>query len=77
MKDYLNSKNILTEGFFTKLFNLLKVNPENQDKIKNNKKIKNSLNSLNKSQDELEDALEDLLGKKINLNRYSLKDFLG
>ena len=77
MKDYLNSKNILTEGFFTKLFNLLKVKPENQDKIKNNKKIKNSLNSLNKSQDELEDALEDLLGKKINLNRYSLKDFLG
>jgi hypothetical protein len=77
MKDYLNHRHLLNEGFFTKLFKLLQVNPKNQEKIKNNKAVKNSLVSLNKSQDELEDALEDLLGKKINLNRYSLKDFLG
>ena len=77
MKNYLNHKNLLNEGFFTKLFKLLQIDPDNQDKIKKSKKIKSSLVSLNKSQDELEYALEDLLGKKINLNRYSLKDFLG
>jgi hypothetical protein len=76
MKRYLDYKRLLNESFFTKLFNFLKIQPDAQHKIKNDTKIQNSLTSLNKSQDELESALEDLLGKKIDLNRYSLKDFL-
>jgi len=76
MKKSLDYTQLLSENFFTKLFNLFKIEPADQQQVKSNKKIQNSLNSLNKSQDELETALEDLLGKKIDLNRYSLKDFL-
>ena len=74
-KNYLNPKNILAEGFFNKLFKFLRATPATQAKIKQDKRIKQSLKSLNNSQAELEDALGDLLGKEINLSRFNFKDF--
>lgn len=81
-KTYMDNKNILSEGFFSKLFNLLKIKDDDViDKVKKDKKVKKSLNNLNKNREDLENMLNSYLkdaGLKpdVKLNRYSLKDFI-
>ena len=75
-KSYMNSKNILSEGFFSKIFKMLKISKTQKDQIKKSKEIHKSIKDLNSAQSNLEDALEDYVGKKVKLNRYTLKDFL-
>ena len=75
-KSYMNRNNILVEGFFSKIAKILGLSSSEKSKLKKDKKITKSLKSLNNSQSELEKSLSDLTGKKVKLNRYSLKDFM-
>ena len=75
-KSYMNQKNILSEGFFSKLFKLFKTDKKTQDRIKRKTNIKKSIKDLNKAQSDLEKGLSKELGRKIELNRYALKDFI-
>ena len=80
-KSYMNNNNILSEGFFTKLFNLFKIKDKNvMKKIQNDRKVKVSLKKLNSGKEDLENLLNGYLknagiDKRVELNRYSLKDF--
>ena len=76
-KSYMSGKNIILEGFFNDLFKILKLHP----KLKNNKKIKNDIYTLNKKVTNLEKMMNDELKsygskKKIKLKQYKLKDFI-
>ena len=75
-KSYMSIKNILSEGFLDKLFKIFKTSKEQQAKIKRKQDIKKSIKDLNKSQSKLEKGLSREFGKKITLNRYTLKDFI-
>ena len=72
----MNRKSILSEGFLEKIFKFFKADKEAQARIKRKTSIKKSIKLLNKAQSDLEAGLSKELGRKIELNRYSLKDFI-
>tara|TARA_R110000851_G_scaffold261828_2_gene414396 strand:- start:143 stop:388 length:246 start_codon:yes stop_codon:yes gene_type:complete len=76
-KSYMNNENILSEGFFNKLFSIFKVSTSDQKKIKNNQKMKNELKLLNKSLDNIEDHISQELGRDFTLKagKFKLSDF--
>jgi hypothetical protein len=75
-KSYMDSKVVLSEGFFSKLFGILNLNKSDENKLKKDKKVVNNLAKLNLAQSELEDALKAYTGDTVDLGRYSLKDFI-
>ena len=75
-KSYMDRENIITEGFFSKLFNFLKTDKNKQKDIKNNKKVKSNLKSLNRSVSDLENLLSKQYGKKVKLDKFNLSDFV-
>ena len=76
-KSYMNNNNILSEGFFNKLFKMFKIDKSDQSKIKKDKKIKGAVRSLNNSWSDLEDLLSKQYGKKVDLGRkFKLSDFI-
>ena len=74
-KSYMNQNNLLSEGFFNKLFKLLKVDSTLKDKVKSSFGIKKQLKKLNNSVSGLEKALENEFGRKIPLEKFKLSDF--
>ena len=76
-KSYMDTSNILNEGFFEKILNVILVNPA----LKKNKKFQGKLKKLNTSVEDLEKMMNAELksinpkAKKINLKQYKLKDF--
>ena len=76
-KSYMNIKNILSEGFFEKILNVILVNPA----LKKNKKFQGKLKKLNTSGSDLEKMMNAELksinpkAQKIKLNQYKPKDF--
>ena len=74
-KSYMNQNNLLSEGFFDKLFKLLKTDSKVKSKVKSNPKIKTQLKKLNNPVSDLEKALKDEFGYKIPLDKYKLSDF--
>tara|TARA_Y100000310_G_scaffold69222_1_gene64685 strand:- start:196 stop:435 length:240 start_codon:yes stop_codon:yes gene_type:complete len=74
-KSYMNQSNLLGEGFFDKLFKLLKTDSKVKSKVKSDPKIKTQLKKLNNTVGELEKALEDQFGHEVNLEKYKLSDF--
>ena len=76
-KSYMNNDNILTEGFFDKLFKIFKVDKSDQSKIKKDKRIKSAVKGLNTSVKDLEDLLSKQYGYKVDLgSKYKLSDFI-
>ena len=77
-KSYMDNKNILAEGFFSKLFKIVK-DTDVKKKIEKDKDLKKDIKSLNKRTQSLEDRLNGYLkaaGKKpIKLDKYTVKDF--
>ncbi len=60
-KSYMNRNNLLTEGFFDKLFKKLGIkDKDEQRKIKSDKKLNSAVKNLNKSQKEFEDWFNEL-----------------
>ena len=75
----MNKTNLIAEGFFSKLLNLIK-DKKLVSKLKKDKTLNKDLKQLNKLTQNTEDRInKDLLslGKKpIKLSKFSIKDFI-
>ena len=65
----MNNNNILSEGFFDKLFKIFKVDKSTQSKIKKDKKIKDGIKALNNSWSKIEDNLKEK-GVEVKFEAY-------
>tara|TARA_Y100000310_G_scaffold107321_1_gene105770 strand:+ start:666 stop:902 length:237 start_codon:yes stop_codon:yes gene_type:complete len=75
-KSYMNKNNLITEGFFEKLFRKLGISDkEKQKSIKADKKLKNAVIDLNQSNKDVE-AWFKKQGIDLKLHNYSPSDFL-
>ena len=74
-KSYMNNNNILSEGFFDKLFKIFKVDKSTQSKIKKDKKIKDGIKALNNSWSKIEDNLKEK-GVEVKFDKFKLSDFI-
>ena len=74
-KSYMNKNNILSEGFFDKLFKIFKVDKSTQSKIKKDKKIKDGIKALNNSWSKIEDNLKEK-GVEAKFDKFKLSDFI-
>ena len=71
------SNNILSEGFFDKLFRMFNIKDKSlQSKIKKDKKLSYDVKNLNNATEDLEKTLKDITGKKIKLHKFSVLDFI-
>ena len=76
---YMNDKNILREGFFDKITNWWESLPKTSPKKKKNvsKKLKGSVNDLNKQVSKYDAILKKELGDDYpDLPRYKPEDFI-
>ena len=71
-KSYMNSQNILSEGFLTKLLKKFGVGRSETEKIKNDPELNKTLDKVNKSVDAYEKRISKVLGRKIKFQRYTL-----
>jgi hypothetical protein len=83
--NYLNEKNILSEGLINNIVNYLLKGKKQyvKDQIKkmkmekiNKSGILKDIDALNKNTEKLEKSFEALFGNKIENPRYSLSDFI-
>jgi len=75
-KSYMNKNNLITEGFFEKLFRKLGISDkEKQKRIKADKKLKSAVSNLNQSNKDVE-AWFKKQGVDLKLHNYSPSDFL-
>ena len=72
----MNNNNIISEGFFNKLFKMFKIDKSDQSKIKKDKKINNAIKDLNNSWADLEDFVEKEYGQKVKFDKFKLSDFI-
>ena len=71
------SNNILSEGFFDKLFRMFNIRDKSlQKKIKKDKKLSYQVKNLNGATKDMEKTLRDITGKKIKLQKFSVLDFI-
>jgi hypothetical protein len=76
-KSYMNTENVLSEGFFDKLSKLVgKLKPNQKNKLKKSKKLKSALSGLNKSVNDIEKAFSDIYGTDVKLDKFKLSDFV-
>ena len=76
-KSYMDSNNILTEGFFDKLHKFVKkLKPGEKKKFKKSLKLKAVLFSMNKSVGSLEKAIKDQYGVDVELEKFKVSDFI-
>ena len=73
-KSYMSKINILSESFFDKILKLIGL--DQVKALKKDKTFKTDLKSLNKSIKNLEKDFKKSYGEKLNLNKFSLKDFI-
>tara|TARA_Y100000034_G_C6881863_1_gene404234 strand:- start:843 stop:1082 length:240 start_codon:yes stop_codon:yes gene_type:complete len=76
-KSYMNTKNILSEGFFDKVLKLFGADLEKQ--LKKDKEFKTNLKDLNKSVKKFEKNFSKSYGGrggKLKLRKFNLLDFL-
>ena len=72
----MNKNNLITEGFFEKLFRKLGISDkEKQKRIKAYKKLKSAVSNLNQSNKDVE-AWFKKQGVDLKLHNYSPSDFL-
>tara|TARA_Y100000310_G_C20416881_1_gene684760 strand:- start:551 stop:766 length:216 start_codon:yes stop_codon:yes gene_type:complete len=71
----MNNNNILSEGFFNKLFKMFKVDKSTQSKIKKDRKIRDGLKALNNSVSKVENNFREK-GIEIELEKFKLSDFI-
>ena len=81
-KSYLNTKNIISEGFFSGIAKFLRLKPRKIDRKTKaailNKGMKGEIKSLNSSVSKLEKIIKDTMGDDYpDLPRFKATDFLG
>ena len=75
-KSYMSNDNIISEGFFNKIFQFAKnLKSDDKNKIKKNRKLKLSLTLLNKAVSGIEKTLKKDHGVDVELERFKLSDF--
>ena len=78
-KSYMNNKNILLEGFFSKIAKMLRLSSSEEKKLKKNKKLTSALKDYNTSCKDLEKQIQDETGNKnfkFPYRKFTLSDFL-
>ena len=78
-KSYMNNKNILLEGFFSKIAKILRLSSSEEKKLKKNKKLTSALKDYNASWKDLEKQIQDETGNKnfkFPYRKFTLSDFL-
>ena len=70
----MNNSNLLSEGFFDKLFKKFNIKDKDiQKKVKNDRTLDQAVKSLNKSTEDMEARLRKTTGNnKIKLQRYNI-----
>ena len=78
-KSYMNIKNLLSEGFFSKIAKFLRSKPK-EDRSKKNivaKGMGKEINNLNKSVSKLDKKIKSILGHDYpDLPKFTTDDFL-
>ena len=75
----MNNKNILLEGFFSKIAKILRLSSSEEKKLKKNKKLTSALKDYNASWKDLEKQIQDETGNKnfkFPYRKFTLSDFL-
>ena len=75
----MNNKNILLEGFFSKIAKILRLSSSEEKKLKKNKKLTSALKDYNTSWKDLEKQIQDETGNKnfkFPYRKFTLSDFL-
>ena len=75
----MNNKNILLEGFFSKIAKMLRLSSSEEKKLKKNKKLTSALKDYNTSWKDLEKQIQDETGNKnfkFPYRKFTLSDFL-
>ena len=76
-KSYMNTENVLSEGFFDKLSKLVgKLKPIQKNKLKKSKKLKSALLGLNNSVSDIEKVFSDIYRTDVKLDKFKLSDFV-
>tara|TARA_R110000824_G_scaffold208623_3_gene394452 strand:- start:295 stop:543 length:249 start_codon:yes stop_codon:yes gene_type:complete len=78
-KSYMNNENILSEGFFNKLANILGLSSSEEKKLKKNKKLTSALKNYKNGWKSLEKQIQDETGNKnfkFPYRKFTLSDFL-
>ena len=85
-KSYMDTKNILTEDFFSFMNNvgrigavirgLKNVKKKKRDKFKKDPNVKKALKDLNSSVSNLEKYYSKIYDDDVKLDRFDLKDFI-
>jgi hypothetical protein len=76
-KSYMNRNNILTEGFFDKLFKLLKIkNNDDKKKLSNDKVLGNAVKQMNDAARRMEKRFAKY-GHNVKLKNWKPEDFIG
>ena len=76
-KSYMNTENVLSEGFFDKLSKLVgKLKPIQKNKLKKSKKLKSALLGLNNSVSDIEKVFSDIYRTDVKLDKFKLSDFI-
>tara|TARA_Y100000593_G_C4080174_1_gene223472 strand:+ start:293 stop:547 length:255 start_codon:yes stop_codon:yes gene_type:complete len=80
-KSYMDKDSLMTEGFFSKIAKMLGLSSSEERKLKKNKRVMNSIKSLNMDVREFEklasQAFKDIgIDRKIDITKYKLKDFI-
>ena len=78
-KSYMDRENILSEGFFDKIFKTIKgvrnFTKDKKNNLKIDKKLKGYLKNLNKSTNDIEKHFKKAYGVDVNLDKFDAKDF--
>ena len=76
-KSYMNNNNLLSEGFFDKLFKKFNIKDKSiKKKVENDRTLGQAVKALNKSTEDIEARLRKTTGdSKIKLQRYNILDF--
>ncbi len=78
-KSYMNNENVLSEGFFDKIFRTFKefrrISKDKKNNIKIDRKLKGYVKSLNKSTGDIEDHFKSAYGIDVDLDKFQAKDF--
>ena len=85
-KSYMNSENILTEGFFNVIKNILAIagakyawdsvkKKKAEKAMKSSGPLRKSILKLNKDIDWIEDYIKKEWEIDVNLDKYNIKDF--
>ena len=75
-KSYMDNKNIMADGFFSKLLSVFKLSPDKVKKVKKDKKVKKSIKQLNKNWDDLADMFAKDYGIKPKFEKFKVSDFM-